>query len=1399
MKISSRIFAIVMAIVLIFSAMPATIFAEETQTQFYIKDTYVFEPMRDEEGDFLEVYVSIIETGENDELYNEYTETLRLNGTAETSVGAVTCTDDQRTTAWEVGGIYPVTYNGGQTFQVEVLPNPITYMDMNDCLAFFDEEQGSYVFSPYTLFEYSNGSGISSYVDRTIWLNADEFYSTNYGFSFEIAVGYEFEVEMSEWVLGNSYAVTASFFGFTDTFNVTPMEVQSISVGALQSVEGENTYNNIHTDENGNRIEWRAYDADPKDITICFSDGSSISGDREQIFEQTGIWPGYTTDQSYENQWGMGDHTVTLTFLNAGTTYTYTVLENPIASIYVEPLRITEDLTLNETGYWDGDAYIDEPWHQYSLEPTYMVIYFKDETSVSGTPNEIYDQTGIWPEFYSNTTPWGIGEHTATVRYNGFSSTYTVIIEESPIVDITIEPVELLEKIDVTQSSDNDENGFPVTWYAYAIVPDFITIHYKDGSEVSGTQEEIAEQTGIWYSCSSDESYENQWSVGEHTATLNFNGFEKDYTVKILECPISHISVEDMEIMEYTNGETTNDGYWDENGNYIITDSWFIYHVVPDYITVHLKDGSSVSGNEYFEAAGHWPGLESDQSYENQWDVGTHTATLRYGSLITNYTVTILESPIASIVIDPILLTEKINGYITYDRYWHDMENYTDYYYFQYYVEPPYITINYKDGTSISGTQQEIGEMTGIWPSCYSEEGQNYQNQWGVGDHTCIIDFNGARSTYTVTVQECPIEKVTVEPVLRTEQFDAIHNSEYWDEETETTIQASWISYEYGAEAITLHYKDGTTFTGDPSEIEERLGIWPSCNSDQSYHNQWGVGDHTATLTLGGFEVEYPVTIQACPIDRFEVAPISLIEGMDGNMEEGYWDENNNFIEQRWFYYYVDPTEITVYFKDGRPAFTGTRSDIENQLGFWPEILTDQSYHNQWGVGDHTATLSFGAFRCEFTVSIEEYPIKGISAETVQCIVGLSGWTDNSGYWDENGNYIPGPEWFRYEITPQKITVHYSDGTTFTGTQDQVAVETGYWPNVTDDQSYENQWGIGEHTAIISLGGGLSAEYTVEVIENPIERIDIPDFTRLELFDGERMDEYWDEETGLLIPSWFGYDVIPSEMTVYFKDGSHLTGTMDDLYHHLGVWPQFDNDQGPYNQWEVGDHEVTLRWGEAEATYTITVVENNVSHITVDNAECYENEDGYLAEEGYWNEYGEFIVTDTWHRYNDFAPATITVHYQDGTSTTYDYDEIGDFTGYWPYCMDDQSYENQWGVGEHTAYLCYGGYKAAFTVTVKEFVMTDDHEHTYRDDCDATCVCGYTRTAPHSFSDANDIICDDCGEMKYGMDFVYTLLKHIDGLDVGLTDEEADFSGDGKITVFDAVRLLQIINNTPIE
>lgn len=63
------------------------------------------------------------------------------------------------------------------------------------------------------------------------------------------------------------------------------------------------------------------------------------------------------------------------------------------------------------------------------------------------------------------------------------------------------------------------------------------------------------------------------------------------------------------------------------------------------------------------------------------------------------------------------------------------------------------------------------------------------------------------------------------------------------------------------------------------------------------------------------------------------------------------------------------------------------------------------------------------------------------------------------------------------------------------------------------------------------------------------------------------------------------------------------------------------------------------------------------------------------------------------------------------------------------------------------------------------------------------------------------IVCERCGEGALTLDMANAtlLLKRIDGHDVELTDLQADVSGDGKVSVFDAVRFLQLMNQNTIE
>lgn len=58
------------------------------------------------------------------------------------------------------------------------------------------------------------------------------------------------------------------------------------------------------------------------------------------------------------------------------------------------------------------------------------------------------------------------------------------------------------------------------------------------------------------------------------------------------------------------------------------------------------------------------------------------------------------------------------------------------------------------------------------------------------------------------------------------------------------------------------------------------------------------------------------------------------------------------------------------------------------------------------------------------------------------------------------------------------------------------------------------------------------------------------------------------------------------------------------------------------------------------------------------------------------------------------------------------------------------------------------------------------------------------------FISADALMADTSGALR--------LLRKIDKVDTTLTDEAADINGDGKVTVYDAVRFLQLLNNTPV-
>ena len=100
-------------------------------------------------------------------------------------------------------------------------------------------------------------------------------------------------------------------------------------------------------------------------------------------------------------------------------------------------------------------------------------------------------------------------------------------------------------------------------------------------------------------------------------------------------------------------------------------------------------------------------------------------------------------------------------------------------------------------------------------------------------------------------------------------------------------------------------------------------------------------------------------------------------------------------------------------------------------------------------------------------VTIKPSIVESITVDDVTVTEGTNGsfW----GYNTENGN----DSWYHYEIFAENVTVKLTDGTTFSGTPDELQEEFGAILTISPElyQNYHNQWGVGEHEIIASFMG----------------------------------------------------------------------------------------------------------------------------------------------------------------------------------------------------------------------------------------------------------------------------------------------------------------------------------------
>ncbi len=276
----------------------------------------------------------------------------------------------------------------------------------------------------------------------------------------------------------------------------------------------------------------------------------------------------------------IGTYTVTARVLDAETTFRLTVKEQPdIADITFENLTFDElldkktDLRMSEIRFVDGT----------SVKPIIPLRF--DWQSIKGfdySPSKM--ATSLYLDITVDDDPWTIGAHPLTIRHGSFCKTYTYRVEPSVIKSIVADDL-VLSEADGSLDYAGESRETPVFYNRFQDYQPHITITLQDGTTQVYPKDYDEDDVFPWISIEDDQSAENPWTVGEHTATACLSNdrvgepVEVPFKVIVTESPVASVAAEDITV----GSENLIDGDWGS-----------VYEIKPD-LTVQMADGTTTT------------------------------------------------------------------------------------------------------------------------------------------------------------------------------------------------------------------------------------------------------------------------------------------------------------------------------------------------------------------------------------------------------------------------------------------------------------------------------------------------------------------------------------------------------------------------------------------------------------------------------------------------------------------------------------------------------------------------------------------------------------------------------------------------------------------------------------
>lgn len=205
-----------------------------------------------------------------------------------------------------------------------------------------------------------------------------------------------------------------------------------------------------------------------------------------------------------------------------------------------------------------------------------------------------------------------------------------------------------------------------------------------------------------------------------------------------------------------------------------------------------------------------------------------------------------------------------------------------------------------------------------------------------------------------------------------------------------------------------------------------------------------------------------------------------------------------------------------------------------------------------------------------------------------------------------NDNYI-------YAWVQPKFTVVLKDsGEVLHSSLGTISINgSGYSLNCDVTEQKKNPWGLGEHQMTATLLG-LSDTFTVTVVESPIEKIEASDVSVIENTNGS-----YNEKDG-----YYCYTGITPDIMLKYRNSDDMVSF--DKYRPFEfcgeTYPLTTISDQYNNHWEAGGtYDATVSLAGVSANYKVTVTENPVDRIEIDDVAVIENTHGSYDADGNYN------------------------------------------------------------------------------------------------------------------------------------------------------------------------------------